>query len=110
MEEAAAFTDACSGNYAHFVTEVLPRIALFCQRPEYSHVPLIVDTDLHSNMIQAIKMVVGSERRIYTLHQKAHVEVQKLHIVDPLGYIPFEWRRKDKLPACMGLFSPQALP
>jgi len=43
IKEGASFNDACASNYAHWLTEVLPRIAVFCSTEQHKNIPLIVD-------------------------------------------------------------------
>jgi hypothetical protein len=50
LDRAACFTDACALNYAHWMTEVLPRIHLFCRAEGTSGVPLIINDGLHKNL------------------------------------------------------------
>ena len=95
FEEAAIFTDACAANYAHFLTEVLPRLALFCSFEEYSHVPLIIDQHLHQNMHEAIEIFAGQTRQIYSLAENCSLYCHKIHVVSPSGYIPFDKRGRE---------------
>lgn len=90
---AASFVDACSSNYAHWLTEVLPRIAVFCSLSEYRGVPIIIDSLLHKNIISTLNYVVGTDREIFTLSRGASVKVDVLCMVSATGYIPFDWRK-----------------
>ena len=48
FDRAVCFTDACAFNYAHWLTEVLPRIGLFSAAPAITpEAPLIVNDSLH---------------------------------------------------------------
>jgi len=92
VNAAAVFTDAWSHNYAHFVTEVLPRIAVFCSQKEYSGVPLLIDANLHENCNQAIRSIAGEKRVILSLTEHETLLISNAYCVDHLGYIPFEAR------------------
>lgn len=59
ISSAASFIDSCADNYAHRLTEVLPRIAAFCSSDKYRDVPLLVDAGLHENIITSLKIVAG---------------------------------------------------
>jgi len=93
---AAAFLDACAHNYAHWLTEVLPRIAVFCSLEQHADVPIIVDDDLHPNIMESLALVVGNDREIITLPAGRAIKVDVLYVTSVTGYVPFE-RRNTKL-------------
>ena len=92
FERAACFTDACAHNYAHWMTEVLPRINLFCITDKSSEVPLIVNDGLHDNLMESLRAIAGNEREIVTLPMGSCVHVKQLAITSVAGYVPFERR------------------
>lgn len=105
---AAAFVDACASNYAHWLTEVLPRIAVFCTVERFANVPVIVNDGLHPNIMESLILMIGSEREIVTLPVGRAVLVDRLYVTSVVGYVPFE-RRDTKLPNhSHGLFCPPA--
>mgnify|MGYP000335317879 CR=1 FL=1 len=93
LAAAATFCDACAHNYAHWLTEVLPRIAAFCTLEEHKQVPIIVDEGLHPNILQSLAYVVGSERQVYALPVGSGLRVEKLFLTSVAGYIPFQVRK-----------------
>ena len=102
---AATFLDACASNYAHWLTEVLPRITIFCSVERYADVPIIVDDDLHPNIMESLALVAGNEREIIALPTGRAIDVGILYITTVTGYVPFE-RRNTKLSGhSHGLFS-----
>lgn len=109
IPKAAAFLDACVHNYAHFLTEVLPRIVLFCSRPEYAGIPLIIDDQLHENILEAIYFVVGSSREVYFLPIGRAIRCDTLLITSSTGYVPFDQRKAWLNNSRQGQFSPYAL-
>ena len=109
LPAAAAFIDACAHNYAHWMTEVLPRICLFCVDERFQDVPIILSDDLHSNLMESLLMVSDAQRTIFTLPVGRAVHVEKLFSVSPTGYVPFGQRSKKLLGHLHGLFSPYAL-
>lgn len=109
LPSAAVFTDAVASNYAHWLTEVLPRIVLYTRHACSKGVPLIVDEGLHPNIYESLSIAVGSERVIYTLAKDRSTRVQKLDVVTPTGYVPYA-SREPRLPGhSHGVFSAQAL-
>lgn len=104
----SSFLDALAFNYAHWMTEVLPRIAVFCEMEEYAEVPIIIDQGLHENIMESLALVVGPNRQVITVPYGCVVKVKKLIQVSVTGYVPFE-RRNNKLAGhCHGKFSSAA--
>ncbi len=105
---AATFVDACASNYAHWITEVLPRINLFCADKRFKDVPIVVNDGLHKNIMESLVLVAGADREVILLPIGRALVAEKLYITSVAGYVPFE-RRKNKLSGhSHGMFSPQA--
>jgi capsular polysaccharide biosynthesis protein len=104
IPKAACFTDACSGNYAHWITEVLPRINLFCLN-DPANIPLIVNHGLHPNLTASLLAIAGSQREIIALAADANIAVDKLSVVSVTGYVPFERRTRKADDHSHGMFS-----
>ena len=109
IAEAAVFTDSCSSNYAHWLTEVLPRINLFCRANPGSDVPLIVDAGLHRNIEASLLAVAGETKSIVRLGAGNSAQVKRLLVTSPTGYIPFERRSGSMSGHFHGVFSSYAL-
>jgi capsular polysaccharide biosynthesis protein len=107
IPEAAAFTDCVAYNYAHWLTEVLPRIVAFV-RDAPATIPLILDTDLHPNLLRSVEMVAPGFP-IHRLGANELVRVGVLHNVSPAGYVPFKLKPQPPAEIQHGLFSRQAL-
>ena len=108
ITKAAVFVDACAENYAHWLTEVLPRIAIFCLEDRYKNIPIIVNDGLHANILSSLEMVVGGERKVWTLPAGRAAIVDELYVTSVVGYVPFG-RRKECLEHSHGAFSPGSL-
>jgi capsular polysaccharide biosynthesis protein len=106
---AASFVDACALNYAHWLTEVLPRIALFCSRDQLRDVPIIVDDGLHKNLMESLLLVAGPLRTVFMLPLGRALRVERLFAVSPTGYVPFGPRSTRLKSRSHGTFSPVAL-
>ena len=105
---AATFVDACASNYAHWMTEVLPRVALFCAEERFKDVPIVVNDGLHKNIMESLYLVAGIEREIITLPIGRALAVDELYLTSVVGYVPFG-RRTNKLSGhSHGMFSPRA--
>lgn len=105
---AASFLDACAANYAHWLTEVLSRIVLFCADERFHGVPIVVNDGLHKNIMESLFLVVNAEREIITLPIGRALHIDHLYLTSVAGYVPFE-RRKNKLSGYShGVFNPRA--
>lgn len=109
VAEAANFLDACAGNYAHWLTEVLPRIAAFCSLAKFANVPIIIDAGLHANIMESLSIIVGSEREVIVLPVGRALKVERLLVTSATGYVPFDARNPKFKPTSDGDFSPSAL-
>ena len=94
IEVAATFLDACAPNYAHWITEVLPKIAVFCSIPDYNDIPIIINEGLHENIRESLRVVVGDDRQVIELPLSATVEVGRLIVTSVVGYVPFQPRKR----------------
>jgi capsular polysaccharide biosynthesis protein len=106
---ASAFLDACALNYAHWVTEVLPRISVFCSQKDFNTVPLIINNGLHKNLLESLSAIIGDKRDIYLLPIGRAIKVDTLYVVSSCGYVPFDFRNKISTPPAQGLFCPTVL-
>ncbi|MGE5472461.1 MAG: glycosyltransferase family 61 protein [Bacteroidota bacterium] len=105
---AAAFVDSCAHNYAHWLTEVLPRIVAFCAEDDFLQVPLVVDAGLHKNIMESLFLVAGRARKIITLPIGRALAADTLYLASVTGYVPFD-RRNCKISGhSHGVFSPLA--
>jgi capsular polysaccharide biosynthesis protein len=109
LPEAAAFTDGTAFNYAHWLTEVLPRLAALVASRGRSGMPILIDTDLHPNILRSIALVAGPDVEIQALAPGEVVRVGVLHKVSVAGYVPFKLRPQPLETICHGRFGGQAL-
>jgi capsular polysaccharide biosynthesis protein len=107
LDSAATFLDAVAHNYAHWVTEVLPRIAAFCTLKKFKNVPLLIDDGLHPNIMESLALIIEEDRQVYLLPKKLKIKVKKLYVVSVTGYIPVQPKNKNL--DNQGMFSPYAL-
>lgn len=123
FDQAAVFMDSCSSNYAHWLTEVLPRINAYWNGlgggdgeflarrigDDGQPMPLLLDSGLHLNIEDSLRAIVGAKAHMVRVANSAHVKVSRLSVTSPTGYVPFD-RRSFRLQGHgEGIFSPQAL-
>ncbi|MFJ2540730.1 glycosyltransferase family 61 protein [Pseudomonas sp. NPDC087614] len=105
---AASFLDSCAFNYAHWITEVLPRVAIFCANEAYKDIPILINDGLHRNLMESLRVITGSDRKIIALPTGKAAAVAHLYITSVAGYVPFERRNSTLDGHSHGLFSPTA--
>ncbi len=108
LDCAAVFTDACAPNYAHWLTEVLPRIHASAQSGMDEGVPFLIDSGLHANIISSAQLLAGKHSLIEVQRGRS-VNVNKLYVAGAAGYIPFDRRPVKQGDHAHGIFSPSAL-
>lgn len=106
IQTAASFVDACAVNYAHWITEVLPRIALFCAETTLKNIPIIVNNELHDNAMRSVLAIAGPNREVICLPVGRSLKVSKLYLTSCAGYVPFEPRGRQRPDHSHGFFSP----
>jgi capsular polysaccharide biosynthesis protein len=85
----------------------LPRIAAFCTLKQFKNVPLLIDDELHPNIMESLALIVEEDRQVYLLPKKLKIKVKKLYVVSVTGYIPVQPKNKNL--DNHGMFSPYAL-
>ena len=109
IHAAASFVDACAFNYAHWMTEVLPRINMFCADKRFKDIPIVINDSLHDNIMESLFLVAGTDREIIILPVGRALRCNVLYVTSVTGYVPFGWRSEEFMPYSQGMFSPQAL-
>ena len=106
LSSGATFVDSCAANYAHWISEVLPRIALFCADDRFRDVPIVVDDGLHRNMLESLYLLVGPAREVIALPLGRGIAFDLLHVTGATGYVGFD-RRPGKVEGySQGRFNP----
>lgn len=108
LDTAAVFTDACAPNYAHWLTEVLPRIHVCAQSGMDDSIPFIVDAGLHANILASARLLAG-KHPLLELTREQSIQVKNLYVVGATGYIPFDRRPAKDGDHGHGIFSASAL-
>lgn len=109
LEIAAVFTDGCAANYAHWLTEVLPRVAVFCADERFKDIPLVIDKGLHPNIMASLRLLAGDQRRIHEVGSGESIRVERLYWMSVAGYVPYERRESSSGKHAQGVFSQVAL-
>jgi capsular polysaccharide biosynthesis protein len=83
---AATIIGQCTGNYAHWLTESLAKIAILDAIPEFSEFPLLVDAGLHPNIYESLALINKNSRKIIVINRWEPVTVTKLLAVSHPAY------------------------
>jgi capsular polysaccharide biosynthesis protein len=92
LEAAISLLGQCAGNYAHFMTEVLPKLLVIDQLDGYKALPILVDAWINPKHIAAIRHFNRHNRKIIEVHIGQPVRCQTLVDVSPTAYTPPEYR------------------
>lgn len=76
-------------NYAHWLTETLPKLTVLDAFPQYDDFPLLVDGGLHRNIYDSISAVSGKKRQLILVERWQHARVRRLVCVSQPGYEPY---------------------
>lgn len=109
LPTALSLLSATSPNYAHWLTEILPKAVLWARMGGAADVPLLVDTGLHANIMRSLDLALPAEQKVLRVPRGQLVNVDRLHHISSPGHIPFEPRVPGDLQRSHGTFSAPAL-
>jgi len=100
--EAVSLLGECSGNYAHWLIEILPKLAALDDYESYRSLPLLVDGGIHPIFYQTLALLNTHCRPIQRVNLWQTVTVKRLIYMTPPAYTAPENRvffLTGKLPA-----------
>lgn len=109
LPSALSLLGATAPNYAHWLTEILPKAVLWTLMGFGSDVSLLVDVGLHPNIMRSLDLVLPPEQKVLLVPRRQAIQVDRLHHLSSPGHIPFEPRAPDGLQRSHGTFSAAAL-
>jgi capsular polysaccharide biosynthesis protein len=101
----------CSGNYAHWLTETLPKLTILDACEEFYDLPLLVDDDLHPNIYSSLNLVNRNRREVIKVKRWEPAILGKLVTISNPGYeryAPHDFYSREA-PAYVNTFSRTAL-
>ncbi len=103
-----------TANYIHWLTETFPKLALLENLEGYKDFPLIMDADLHPNILESIRLLNTDKRELISLKRGEIMSVERLISISPVAYIPFDFRpglelKKGDITPDYALYSPDGL-
>ncbi len=92
VKKAVSMIGSCTGNYAHWLTETLPKLLLVDSVQGWKDYPLLVDAWIHPNFVKSIELFSKYRREIIRVKRWETVKVESLIEVTPPAYTPPEYR------------------
>ena len=92
LKEGVSLLGSCTGNYAHWLTETLPKLLIVDSISEFNDYPLLVDDWIHPNFVDSIAMLNKNGREIIRVRRWEAITVKSLVEVSAPAYFPPEDR------------------
>ncbi len=92
IPRAINLCDQTPHNYAHWLMEIVPKLALLDERLEWNGWPVLVDAGIGANQMESIRAVYPSVSEIICLRSYEYLHVDELINVSPTAYCPHEFR------------------
>ncbi|MGO4716392.1 glycosyltransferase family 61 protein [Bradyrhizobium sp. 2TAF24] len=89
---AATIIGQCAGNYAHWLTEILPKLVVLDSSTADKDLPLLIDGWVHPNLHEALQVVNHNKRPLIQVERWEMVASERVVHVAPVAYIPAEYR------------------
>lgn len=93
VDTALSLLGQCNGNYLHFLTEAMTRLALAERHKDLENVPILIEEGLHPRLYEALDLLNRRGREVIFVREYARVQVRKLFYITPPCYTPPETRR-----------------
>lgn len=94
IEKGISLLGQCNGNFAHFLIEAMPRLALIDEIPEFDGFPLLVDRPLHPRLLEILALLNRKNREVIHVSNWQQALVKNLIYLTPATYIPPEDRTR----------------
>jgi hypothetical protein len=89
---AVSLLGQCSGNYAHWLTEILPKLLIIDSVERFKNFPLLVDEWVHPNFLKQINLLGVYDRAIILVGRWECVSINSLIEISPPAYLSAESR------------------
>lgn len=89
VDRAVSLLNQSANNYAHWVTEVLPKLPILDAHSDYDGWPLLVGGWIHPNMHESIALLGGKSREVIKVARWQPVAVEQLVDISLPAYEPY---------------------
>lgn len=93
INRAIWLSGGASNNYIHWLTEFIPRLVAIDRLLDYTDIPIIIDSELHPNLLECLALVNIHNRQIIEIRMDEMVFIHNLFVVDNAFYSPFDWKQ-----------------
>ncbi|MDP0590135.1 MAG: glycosyltransferase family 61 protein [Candidatus Endonucleobacter bathymodioli] len=109
--EAISLLGQCANNYAHWMTELLPKLLMVDASSRYDGWPLLIDASAVRSFEECIRLFNTKRRKIIVVDSWAPVILTKVVHVSAPAYEPYRPDRIKKQEACnyINIFSPEVM-
>lgn len=92
LPEAISLLGSASANYVHWLTETAPKLVLIDENANLSKLPVIIDDDLHPNILESLYYLNVHNRQLIPLKRGQICKVKRLITISPVAYAPFDYK------------------
>jgi capsular polysaccharide biosynthesis protein len=89
---AISLLGQCTGNYAHWLTETLPKLVILDDLPGYEDAPILIDGWIHPVFKESIELLSMYQREIVQLERWERMSLNCMVDISPPAYVPPEYR------------------
>ncbi|MDR2827529.1 MAG: glycosyltransferase family 61 protein [Candidatus Adiutrix intracellularis] len=89
IDEGIVFFGQNTKNYAHWLVETLPKLAILNKCNKYRKLPIIVEDDLHKNMYESIEVLNHTGHEIIKIKRWTQVNLKKAVLLSNSGFEPY---------------------
>jgi capsular polysaccharide biosynthesis protein len=106
---AASMLGQNNRNYAHWLTETLPKLLILDALEGFDRVPLLVDEGLHPNIYESIAMINSRRRAVHPVKRWESVSCERLIDISQPAYEPYipHRLRGNEIPKIINSFAPK---
>jgi hypothetical protein len=111
IEVAANLLGQSTNNYAHWLTETLPKLLIFDAVSGDANIPVLVDSALHSNMYESLRLLNRFRRTVHIVERWGALQCGHLFEISQTAYEPYipHRLRNNEITDIVNSFSPRAL-
>lgn len=92
LESAISLVGVPSINWAHWLTEMLPKVAVVAEHSHLKNIPIILDSQIPESMIDSVRYILGANREYHHVERGKKIFLQHVFSVSPVANVVYEFR------------------
>lgn len=96
VDKAVSLLNQCPGNYAHFLTEILPKYIAIENDDNFKGVPILIDAWIAPVFFEIINFYNESGREVIRVNKWELINVKELIFLTETSYVPADLRTSFK--------------